>query len=174
MNPIWLVKTRMQLQLTESSTNYRGAIHALRSIVAQDGVLGLYKGIVPALLLTSHGAVQFASYEKMKQLCTASQLTMVSCIRATVAHLLLSPYTREEPLATLLLLVSPGLPPLLCHGRRVKGLCCVRDVSISSGQVAAAAALRCQSRPVHWRCRLCQQNLPVRSQSIAITYPSLE
>ena len=76
-NPIWLIKTRMQLQLTDSATNYKSALHALQSIVKQDGVLGLYKGIVPALFLTTHGAVQFGSYEKLKQQCNSHNVAMV-------------------------------------------------------------------------------------------------
>ena len=70
-NPLWLVKTRLQLQLSHSHGHYTGMMHALRTIVATDGVAGLYRGLVPALALTSHGAVQFAAYEEMKQLCGA-------------------------------------------------------------------------------------------------------
>jgi solute carrier family 25 folate transporter 32 len=79
-NPLWLVKTRLQLQLQHHSGNpgaYTGMVHALRSIVATDGLVGLYRGFGPALLLTSHGAVQFAAYEKMKQLCAAHAIVTV-------------------------------------------------------------------------------------------------
>lgn len=40
---------------------------AFRSIVRQEGWLGLYRGVGPALLLTSHGAVQFAVFEELKR-----------------------------------------------------------------------------------------------------------
>ena len=69
-NPIWLVKTRMQLQGdggVGKRAPYASLGNALASIVREEGVRGLYRGIVPALLLTSHGVVQFTSYEFMKR-----------------------------------------------------------------------------------------------------------
>jgi len=73
-NPIWLVKTRMQLQVSASAGGgawgrvapYKGAANAVATIVAQEGIAALYKGAVPALLLTSHGGVQFVAYEYLK------------------------------------------------------------------------------------------------------------
>ena len=46
---------------------YAGMVDTLLTIAREEGVIGLYKGVVPALLLTSHGAVQFAAYEWLKQ-----------------------------------------------------------------------------------------------------------
>mmetsp|Transcript_82082 Transcript_82082/g.162985 ORF Transcript_82082/g.162985 Transcript_82082/m.162985 type:complete len:337 (+) Transcript_82082:139-1149(+) len=70
-NPIWLIKTRLQLQQRRLGTvaaadDYRGLLHGLRCVVREEGWCALYRGIVPALLLTSNGAVQFAIYEKLK------------------------------------------------------------------------------------------------------------
>lgn len=70
-NPIWLIKTRLQLQQRGLGTmaaadDYRGLLHGLRCVVREEGWFALYRGIVPALLLTSNGAVQFMIYEKLK------------------------------------------------------------------------------------------------------------
>ena len=58
-NPFWVVKTRLALQGAESTGHkYTGMTDALRTIFREEGVAGLYKGIIPALFLTSHGAIQ--------------------------------------------------------------------------------------------------------------------
>lgn len=72
-NPIWLIKTRMQLQMTQTAKSqgmkapYTGIIDAARTIVREEGAAALYKGAGPALMLTSHGGVQFMVYEYLKQ-----------------------------------------------------------------------------------------------------------
>uniref|UniRef100_K3X3X3 Mitochondrial folate transporter/carrier n=1 Tax=Globisporangium ultimum (strain ATCC 200006 / CBS 805.95 / DAOM BR144) TaxID=431595 RepID=K3X3X3_GLOUD len=83
-NPIWLIKIRMQVQssaqLKASTASagkdaalklaqnvpYRGITDAFRRIVAEEGVMALYKGVVPALFLTTHGAFKFVAYETVK------------------------------------------------------------------------------------------------------------
>ena len=98
-NPIWLIKTRMQLQtrqlksqtiidsatetksndtpstntLNKKNTNpkikikpYKGIFDAMQTIIREEGPIALYKGSVPALMLVSHGGVQFVSYEYLK------------------------------------------------------------------------------------------------------------
>ncbi|KAL3791012.1 hypothetical protein HJC23_003001 [Cyclotella cryptica] len=88
-NPLWLIKTRLQLQNSrlqeqllhpsKKSTNaptqhpnaplkppYRGLFHAAYTIVKEEGFLALYKGSIPALMLVSHGGIQFVSYEFLK------------------------------------------------------------------------------------------------------------
>ena len=65
-NPLWLIKTRLQLQVGKESGHYKNIAGAIKTIVKEEGIRGLYKGLVPALMLTSHGAIQFTVYEFMK------------------------------------------------------------------------------------------------------------
>lgn len=72
-NPIWVVKTRLQLQDKASirvpnTRLYSGAIDCFKSIIREEGVRGLYSGLLPSLLLVSHGAIQLAAYEKLKKI----------------------------------------------------------------------------------------------------------
>ncbi|KAL5549416.1 hypothetical protein UlMin_004647 [Ulmus minor] len=68
-NPVWLVKTRLQLQNPLHQTRpYSGLYDAFRTIMREEGWLALYKGIVPSLFLVSHGAIQFTAYEELRKL----------------------------------------------------------------------------------------------------------
>ena len=74
-NPIWVVKTRLQLQSRAPGAAwktapppYRGFIDALTQIARAEGVAGLYKGLSPSLFLVSHGAIQFTAYERLKRI----------------------------------------------------------------------------------------------------------
>ncbi|KAG8662751.1 folate transporter 1, chloroplastic isoform X3 [Manihot esculenta] len=68
-NPIWLVKTRLQLQTPLHQTQaYSGLYDALKTIMKDEGWSALYKGIVPGLFLqVSHGAIQFTAYEELRK-----------------------------------------------------------------------------------------------------------
>lgn len=70
-NPIWVVKTRLCLQVNDAgsvanSKNYKGMVDGLTKIYRQEGFRGLYKGFVPGMFGVSHGALQFMTYEEMK------------------------------------------------------------------------------------------------------------
>lgn len=67
-NPLFLVKTRMQLQSSNAdpSLKYNGTIDALMKITRTEGVRGLYRGLIPSLFLVSHGSIQFLIYENLK------------------------------------------------------------------------------------------------------------
>ena len=73
-NPIWLIKTRMQLQMTKASEQhhvqqrpYNSMWDAFRTIVRQEGPLALYRGSSAAFLLTSNGGIQFVVYETLRK-----------------------------------------------------------------------------------------------------------
>ncbi|KAI9824807.1 MAG: hypothetical protein M1826_007229 [Phylliscum demangeonii] len=66
-NPIWVIKTRMLSTGADARGAYRGLGHGWRTIVrGPEGVRGLYRGLVPSLVGVSHGAIQFAVYEALK------------------------------------------------------------------------------------------------------------
>lgn len=97
-NPIWVVKTRLELQrgvraaavpasspavsasLGSSAASagrrvvqaalqpYKGTADAVMNIAREEGLAGFYRGLGPSLLLVSHGAIQFMVYEELRSL----------------------------------------------------------------------------------------------------------
>ena len=78
-NPIWLIKTRMQLQLRHFKDGtakggdakipirpYRNMFDAASTIVREEGPMALYKGASVAFVMVSHGGIQFVAYEFLK------------------------------------------------------------------------------------------------------------
>lgn len=70
-NPIWLVKTRMQLQSEVAIKNsklaiYRNSLHCVRTVIKEEGIFGLYNGISASLLGLSESTLQFVMYEHFK------------------------------------------------------------------------------------------------------------
>jgi solute carrier family 25 (mitochondrial folate transporter), member 32 len=61
-HPFFLIKTRLQLNYEMKS----GLIGAYKSLVKTQGYKALYVGYIPTLWLTSHGAIQFLMYDKLK------------------------------------------------------------------------------------------------------------
>ena len=67
-NPIWMVKTRMQL-LSDTNVGqkaYTGYRDAIRTIYQEEGLGGFYRGIYASYWGCLEGALQFVLYEKMK------------------------------------------------------------------------------------------------------------
>ncbi|VDK56114.1 unnamed protein product [Anisakis simplex] len=66
-NPIWVAKTRLCLQYeNQLGKRYTGMIHCIRRMAVEEGFSALYKGFVPGLLGTGHGALQFMLYNYLK------------------------------------------------------------------------------------------------------------
>ncbi|KAK9766862.1 Pyrimidine nucleotide transporter, mitochondrial [Basidiobolus ranarum] len=69
-SPIWLVKTRMQLQAmnTTSSMRYRSSLDCVSQVIKTEGVRGLYRGVSASYLGVAEGTLQWVVYEKFKSL----------------------------------------------------------------------------------------------------------
>ncbi|KYQ99638.1 transmembrane protein [Tieghemostelium lacteum] len=59
--PIWVVYTRLQL-----NPNKPTIWEQFKIIYKESGVPGLYKGLIPSLILVSNPSIQFVVYEKLK------------------------------------------------------------------------------------------------------------
>ncbi|KAH7442441.1 hypothetical protein KP509_03G088700 [Ceratopteris richardii] len=69
-NPVWLAKTRLQLQGPGLGVHkpYAGFADSLQRIVKEEGWWALYKGLGPSLILVSHASLQFMAYEEGRKL----------------------------------------------------------------------------------------------------------
>src|SRR5690349_16856696 len=92
-NPIWLIKTRLQLQsnattttTTISGNHYRNSLHCLKTIVQKEGFRALYQGLSASYLGVIEGTLQWVIYERLKRMLhehrrsrhTSSEMT-VTC-----------------------------------------------------------------------------------------------
>ncbi|KAI8055225.1 mitochondrial carrier domain-containing protein [Syncephalis plumigaleata] len=69
-NPIWLVKTRMQLQASNTNIaarQYKNSFDCVVQVVRNEGVRGLYRGLSASYLGVTEGALQWVIYERCKQ-----------------------------------------------------------------------------------------------------------
>ncbi|CAO3665577.1 hypothetical protein G6F70_007471 [Rhizopus microsporus] len=65
-NPIWVIKTRLQLQ-GNGARRYQGSIDCLYHIVREEGIRGLYKGMSASYLGVAEGTIQWVIYENLKK-----------------------------------------------------------------------------------------------------------
>lgn len=68
--PIWVVKTRMQLQESGKDgrpKRYANSIDCLRKIVREEGLRALYRGLGASYLGVIEGTIQFVLYERTKK-----------------------------------------------------------------------------------------------------------
>lgn len=71
-NPIWVVKTRLQLDASNPKRagvidrRYKNSIDCARQIVRQEGIRGLYKGLSASYLGTAETMLHLVLYEQLK------------------------------------------------------------------------------------------------------------
>jgi solute carrier family 25 protein 33/36 len=71
-NPIWMIKTRLQLDKTEAGTagaqrQYKNSWDCIKQILRNEGITGLYKGMSASYLGVAESTLQWVLYEKMKK-----------------------------------------------------------------------------------------------------------
>ncbi|RXG72493.1 Peroxisomal membrane protein PMP34 [Armadillidium vulgare] len=70
--PLWVVNTRIKMQGTASRMNkdskpkYKGLLHGLLRIWKEEGVSSLWSGTLSSLILVINPAIQFMTYEAVK------------------------------------------------------------------------------------------------------------
>ncbi|VDN16358.1 unnamed protein product [Dibothriocephalus latus] len=75
-NPIWVVKTRMCLQYETLATQRVPTLTTWGNLVSLwrlEGIKGLYRGFLPALINMSNGAIQFLSPVEYLTMATISK-----------------------------------------------------------------------------------------------------
>uniref|UniRef100_F7GBM7 Solute carrier family 25 member 17 n=2 Tax=Monodelphis domestica TaxID=13616 RepID=F7GBM7_MONDO len=82
--PLWVVNTRLKLQGAKFRnedivpTNYKGILDAFHQIMRDEGVLALWNGTLPSLLLVFNPAIQFMFYEGLKRQLLKKQTQLSS------------------------------------------------------------------------------------------------
>lgn len=75
-NPIWVVKTRMQLSASRliagsipvPQSGIGGSWLCIQKILKEEGIKGFYKGLSASYLGVTEGTIQWVLYEKLKKL----------------------------------------------------------------------------------------------------------
>ena len=84
-NPIWVVKTRLQLSASErpavalpataprSGSLFGGSVSTIRQIAREEGIRGFYKGLSASYLGVTEGTIQWVLYERLKRLTASTE-----------------------------------------------------------------------------------------------------
>jgi hypothetical protein len=94
-NPIWLIKTRLQLDKTVvektgglATRRYKNSWDCIKQVVRQEGIQGLYKGMSASYLGVTESTVQWVLYEQMKKSLAKREerITLIGRARTTWDH----------------------------------------------------------------------------------------
>ncbi|KAE8658517.1 Mitochondrial substrate carrier family protein, putative isoform 6 [Hibiscus syriacus] len=111
--PFDVVKTRLLTQIPGSLSRYNNVYNALQDIWMHEGLKGVYRGLVPRLVMyTTQGALFFASYEFFKQLL-CSEAPRLTTNRQEKENEDYSSLKLPSPTSTTR---TPSSPPSRLHG----------------------------------------------------------
>ncbi|KAJ2687152.1 hypothetical protein IWW39_003132 [Coemansia spiralis] len=66
-NPIWVVNTRLTVkQKSTAEGESPTTVQAFAEVIKEDGVLALWQGIIPALILVINPIIQYTAFEQLK------------------------------------------------------------------------------------------------------------
>ncbi|RMJ27031.1 Mitochondrial carrier protein [Aspergillus sp. HF37] len=81
-NPIWLVKTRLQLDKSNAENGewrqYKNSWDCIKQTVRHEGVRGLYKGLSASYLGVTESSLQWVMYEQMKRVLARRQMAKLA------------------------------------------------------------------------------------------------
>jgi solute carrier family 25, member 33/36 len=78
-NPIWVVKTRLQLSASgrvgqpETKKMIGSSWNTIKLIMKEEGVRGFYKGLSASYLGVTEGTIQWVLYERLKRIAAGTQ-----------------------------------------------------------------------------------------------------
>lgn len=72
-SPLWVVKTRMQLQ-TPTDRVYHNSIHCAVSMFRHEGWRSLFRGLSASLVGITESSMQFVMYEQLKRVAVANRV----------------------------------------------------------------------------------------------------
>ncbi|KAJ6561164.1 mitochondrial carrier protein RIM2 [Mycena vulgaris] len=75
-NPIWVVKTRLQLEAgvrAGATQALGGSWVTIRTIMKDEGIRGFYKGLSASYLGVTEGTIQWVLYERLKRLTAGTE-----------------------------------------------------------------------------------------------------
>ncbi|KZF20485.1 mitochondrial carrier [Xylona heveae TC161] len=84
-NPIWLVKTRLQLDKSHAEKSgshlnrqYKNSLDCTMQVLRKEGIRGLYKGLSASYLGVSESTLQWVLYEQMKMFLARREARMLA------------------------------------------------------------------------------------------------
>ncbi|KAF7309526.1 Mitochondrial carrier protein [Mycena indigotica] len=82
-NPIWVVKTRLQLQSDAARSTGKAigaSLGTIRTILHEEGIRGFYKGLSASYLGVTESTIQWVLYERLKRLTAGTDLEWLGMV----------------------------------------------------------------------------------------------